>query len=227
MVNDNVDYPVTFDAEYPESPSRILALLGAIFWIKGLLLIPHVIILIFLTILALVLIWIAHWAILFTGRYPESLFNFATGVQRWMTRTDSWMYGITDRYPPFSLSQRDYPTSFEVRIPDTSSRGLAVLGIIILGKLALLVPQIIILWALSYATLAASYISYWAVLFTGRYPPGPLRGRYRHPAMVVPRLLVGLRLLGQLSALQYEVADGRRSCATANRGFAVVFGPGR
>ena len=172
MVFDSVEYPATFDAEYPESPSRVLALLGAIFWIKGLLLIPHIIILIFLTILALVLVWIAHWVILFTGRYPEALFNFAVGVQRWTTRTDSWMHGITDRYPPFSFSERDYPTSFEVRFPDRSSRGVAILGIIILGKLILLVPHIILLWALSYAMLAAAYFSYWAVLFTGRYPRG-------------------------------------------------------
>ena len=50
MATNGVDYPVRFEADYPESPSRLLALLGVIFCIKGLLLIPHVIVLFFIGI---------------------------------------------------------------------------------------------------------------------------------------------------------------------------------
>ena len=73
--------------------------------VKLLLAIPHIIILIFLSIAVLISVIIAWFAILFTGKYPRSLFDFIVGVMRWGLRID--MYAIiliTDRYPPFSLS---------------------------------------------------------------------------------------------------------------------------
>ena len=150
----------------------MLALLGVIFWIKGLLLIPHVIVLFFIGIASLVAVYIGYWAVLITGRFPMGLLSFAAGVQRWSTRTDSWMNGVADRYPPFTLGESDYPARFEVDYPELSSRGLAVLGVIFLIKWILLLPHLIILSFLSMASAVVVYISYWAVLITGRYPRG-------------------------------------------------------
>ena len=173
MAKNGVDYPVRFEADYPESPSRLLALLGVIFWIKGLLLIPHIIVLFFIGIASFIAVYIGYWAVLITGSYPMGLFNFVAGVQRWSTRTDSWMNGVADRYPPFTLGESDYPARFEVDYPDLSSRGLAVLGgVIFLIKWILLLPHLIILSFLSMAAAVVVYISYWAVLITGRYPRG-------------------------------------------------------
>ena len=172
MAMNGVDYPVRFEADYPESPSRLLALLGVIFWIKELLLIPHIIVLFFIGIASFIAVYIGYWAVLITGSYPMSLFNFVAGVQRWSTRTDSWMNGVADRYPPFALGESDYPARFEVDYPELSSRGLAVLGVIFLIKWILLLPHLIILSFLSMASAVVVYISYWAVLITGRYPRG-------------------------------------------------------
>lgn len=97
------DNPVTFEVEYPEECSRVLALLAILFFIKGLLLIPHFIILSFLGFAATIAMFIGYWAVLITGRYPRSLFNFGVGVQRWSMRANAWMAGWTDKYPPFSL----------------------------------------------------------------------------------------------------------------------------
>ena len=97
------DYPVSFEAGYPESPSRLLALLGVIFFIKIILLIPHLIIIYFLSIASFVVMYIGYWAVLITGSYPRGLFNFQIGVQRWSLRLNAWSAGWTDRYPPFSL----------------------------------------------------------------------------------------------------------------------------
>ena len=95
-------YPVTVEVGYPESSSRILALIAIPFFIfKGILLIPHMIILQFLQIAAMVAVWFAYWAILFTGKYPKVLFDFVVGVTRWQTRTSAWMFSLTDKYPPF------------------------------------------------------------------------------------------------------------------------------
>ena len=167
-----VDYPARFEVDYPEAPSRGLALLGVLFLIKGLLLIPHIIVLYVLGIVGFIVFYIGYWAVLITGRYPQGLFAFVVGVQRWSTRTDSWMYGEVDRYPPFSLSAVDYPARFDVDYPEAPSRGLALLGVLFLIKLILLIPHLIILYALGLVSFVVVYIGYWAVLITGRYPRG-------------------------------------------------------
>ena len=172
MVARDSDYPVRFEVDYPESSSRWRALLGAILWIKGVLLIPHIVILMVLSILSFIAYYIGYWAVLITGSYPRGLFDFVAGVQRWSTRTDSWMNGLADGYPPFSLGEADYPARFEVDYPESSSRLLALLGVIFLIKFVLLIPHMIILYFLGIVSFAVVYIGYWAVLITGRYPRG-------------------------------------------------------
>lgn len=77
--------------------------MAIIFFLKALLLIPHVIILWFLQIALIIVVVIGYWAVLITGRYPRGLFNFGVGVQRWTVRANAWLYGWTDKYPPFSF----------------------------------------------------------------------------------------------------------------------------
>ena len=73
--------------------------------VKWLLVIPHYFVLFFLSVASLVA-WIMAWfAILVTGRYPRSLFNFNVGVSRWWLRVQAYAFLlVTDRYPPFSLA---------------------------------------------------------------------------------------------------------------------------
>ena len=86
-----------FNIEYPERMSRWLWL------VKWILVIPHVFVLTFLSI-ALLIVWIiAWWAILFTGHYPRSLFEFSAGVLRWNVRVLAYTLWLRDEYPPFSL----------------------------------------------------------------------------------------------------------------------------
>jgi hypothetical protein len=72
--------------------------------VKWLLAIPHYIVLAFLGVGAVFAIIIAWFAILFTGRYPRSLFDYVVGVGRWALRVQAYAFLlVTDRYPPFSL----------------------------------------------------------------------------------------------------------------------------
>ena len=73
--------------------------------VKWLLAIPHYVVLLFLGIASIVVILIAWFAILFTGRYPHRLFNFVVGVLRWSNRVTAYAFAlVTDQYPPFRLS---------------------------------------------------------------------------------------------------------------------------
>ena len=72
---------------------------------KWLLVIPHLIVLAFLWAAAVVVIIIAWFAILFTGRYPRGMFDFVEGVLRWGQRVIAYGFLlVTDKYPPFSLA---------------------------------------------------------------------------------------------------------------------------
>ncbi len=121
MATDN-PYPVSVVGEIDPNIGRWLWL------IKWLLVIPHAIVLIFLWIAFFVLTIVAFFAILFTARYPQGIFDFNVGVLRWTWRVGFYSYNAlaTDRYPPFSLSSRDYPANLEVEYPETLSRGLVL-----------------------------------------------------------------------------------------------------
>jgi hypothetical protein len=66
---------------------------------------PHFIVLAFLEIAAIVVVVVAWFAIVFTGRYPRGIFDFVLGVIRWHNRVIAYaLVLVTDRYPPFSLA---------------------------------------------------------------------------------------------------------------------------
>jgi Domain of unknown function (DUF4389) len=73
--------------------------------VKWFLAIPHYIVLFFLGIGAVVAVIVAWFVIVFTGRYPESLFRYVVGVLRWSNRVTGYAFLlVTDTYPPFRLS---------------------------------------------------------------------------------------------------------------------------
>lgn len=92
----HLDYP------YPDAERDLNRWLPLVKW---LLAIPHYIVLAFLDLAAIIVVIMAWFAILFTGRYPRSLFDFVEGVIRWNNRVLGYAFVmVTDRYPPFRLA---------------------------------------------------------------------------------------------------------------------------
>jgi hypothetical protein len=112
------DYPARLDVEYPQALSRGLVLVK--WWLLAL---PHYLIVgVFaggawgginaandhwtwssgggLTGL---LVCIAGVVLLFTGRYPKSIYDFVMGMNRWVWRVGAYAALMTDAYPPFRL----------------------------------------------------------------------------------------------------------------------------
>jgi uncharacterized protein DUF4389 len=93
------DYPaVRFELDYPEEPRNR--------WTVGfrlILAIPQIIVFAVLAIVWALTAIIGWFAILFTGWYPDGLWRFGLGVQRWSLRLQAYLLLLRDEYPPFSL----------------------------------------------------------------------------------------------------------------------------
>ena len=71
---------------------------------KWFLAIPHYLILFVLGVAGIIATIVAWLIILFTGRYPEGIYEFVVGVIRWGLRVTAYAFLlVTDEYPPFSL----------------------------------------------------------------------------------------------------------------------------
>ena len=184
MDADTAHFPLQLTGEFSPRLSRGLWL------VKWLLAIPHFVVLFFLWIAFAVSTVVAFFAILFTGRYPRSIFDFNVGVLRWSWRVGFYSHSAlgTDRYPPFTLKDvPDYPAHLEVAYPKSLSRGLVLVKWWLLALPHYLVVAVFAggAWA---GVNAANDDSGWTsgvglidlliliagvvLLFTGRYPKG-------------------------------------------------------
>ena len=112
------DYPARLDVEYPQALSRGLVLVK--WWLLAL---PHYLIVAVFAggawaglnaanddmawtsgggLIGL-LVLIAGVVLLFTGRYPQAIFDFVLGMNRWVFRVAAYAALMTDAYPPFRL----------------------------------------------------------------------------------------------------------------------------
>jgi len=151
-------HPVEFDVAYPERLSR-----WRIF-IKWLFAIPQLIVVYLLTIVAEILTFLAWFAILITGRYPKSFFEFASGTLRWQANVYTYVWLMRDEYPPFSWDPGEYPLTLTIPPAERQSRFRLFI------RMFAIIPNLIVLEFVLIAVLFTTFVAWWAILFTGRYP---------------------------------------------------------
>jgi Domain of unknown function (DUF4389) len=155
------DYPVRFDVEYPDRLSRWKIFL------KWLFAIPHFIIVYLLQLVNGVLNFIAFFTILFTKKWPRGMFDFSLQFHRWTANVFAYAILLQrDEYPPFSGELGEYPVTLEVEYREDLSRWM------IFVKWLLVIPHLIVLLFLIIAAYVVTFIAFFAILFTGRYPRG-------------------------------------------------------
>lgn len=157
-----------FDIVRQEKYSRVELLLrfffGSIY-----IIIPHLFLLFFMSVASLVLGFISWWAVLFTGQYPRSFFDFQVGMLRWNSRLTARLLNLSDGYPAFGLTAEDSGVIVHVAYPEKLSRGILILRLFF-GSLYVIIPHAFCLLFRIIAMYFVIFIAWWAVLFTGEYP---------------------------------------------------------
>jgi hypothetical protein len=120
------------------------------------------------SIVAFICAFIAWFAIVFTGRYPEGLYNFNAGFLRMSTRVNGFYYLLNDEYPPFGGEEApNYPIRVGVPEPlgmyDRLKTGLRLLFGIPVYLLAIVQSLILSVCAI---------IGWFTILFTGKLSEG-------------------------------------------------------
>jgi hypothetical protein len=154
-------HPVIFEADYVERRSRLTT------FFRLLLAIPHLIVVSVYGFAAWVVIVIAWFALLFTGRWPRGMYDFVAGFWRYATAVNGYLYLLTDAYPPFGPDVDHYPVRLHIGSPKDRYSRLKVLFRIILA-----IPPYVIAYALGIVAQLGAFLAWFAIVVLGRQPKG-------------------------------------------------------
>ena len=151
-----------------ESYSRGQLLLRAFFgWLY--IAIPHLFLLFFVGIWSSILAFVTFWVVLFTGEFPESIFEFQVKYLNWSLRVSAVLSNLVDGYPAFGISGTGETVSLQVDKPEKVSRGLVILRVLF-GSIYVGIPHGFCLLFRLIGGFVLMFLAWWAVLFTGKYP---------------------------------------------------------
>ena len=154
--------------KYQDSYSRGELLLRSLFGFIYIF-IPHLFLLFFFGLWGAILNFISFWIILFTGRYPESFFEYQVKLMRWQVRLNARYYNIADGYPAFGLDGEDEYTDFDVKYPESLSRGRQIVKLLF-GVIYVMIPHGFLLIFRTIWNAILTFLAFWVVLFTGKFP---------------------------------------------------------
>ena len=117
---------------------------------------------------AFTMAFISWFAIVFTGRQPRGLWDFAVFYMRWWVRVGAYLALLRDEYPPFG--EGAYAANYEITFPERNRDRWSV-GL----RFLFVIPQAIALVFVNIGWFVTTVIAWFAILFTGSYPEGLYR----------------------------------------------------
>jgi uncharacterized membrane protein len=155
-------FPIDYEADYVEPRSRLTT------FFRGLMVIPQMLFGIILGIAAFFTIIAAWFALVFTGKYPEGLYKFNSGVLRWSVRVNSYYLLATDAYPPFSIEdENSYPIRLKVAAAKAEYSRLHALL-----RYFTMIPSGIVASVLLLVSYVGAIGAWFTIVFTGKTSPG-------------------------------------------------------
>ncbi len=157
-----MSYPVTFEADYIPQRNRLTV------FFRLILAIPLFFWLVFWGFVSEIAVIIAWFAIVFTGRYPEGLYNFVSKYVRFATQTTAYTSLLNDAYPSFDgESDASYPVRVEFAgpLPEYSRLKTAF-------RIFLAIPIAILRYVLNLLIEAAGVAAWVVILVIGTLPRG-------------------------------------------------------
>ncbi len=155
---------ITHQDSYSRGELLLRTIFGGIY-----IVIPHMFIMIFVNIWTGIVNFISWWAILFTGKYPKSMFEFMVRYLNWYMRLNATLMNMVDGYPAIGPGGTSEKVKLEVEYPASLSRGKLLLKTIF-GMIFIVIPHGVCLGARMYAGQFLSFLAWWAILFTGKHP---------------------------------------------------------
>lgn len=131
--------------------------------------IPHLFVLLFVSLWGSILQFISFWTVLFTGKYPQSNFDFQVGMLRWSLRLNASFSNLIDGYPAIGVSSSHENVALEVENPESLSRGLLLVRMFF-GFIYCIIPHMFLLFFRQLWGAILGFIAFWIVLFTGKFP---------------------------------------------------------
>jgi hypothetical protein len=143
----------------PPARQRRLTVAGRLF-----LVVPHLVVLAYLTVAAVVVAVIGWLGALWSGRLPRLAADFLPGYLRWQTRVSAYLFLLTDDYPPFSVRDGAYPVRVTTQ-PGRLNRWSVA------ARLVLALPALVVAATVTYGIATVVLVVAWLiVLVTGRLP---------------------------------------------------------
>jgi hypothetical protein len=151
-------FPVTLSIDYPD---RDLGRLSTFF--RGILIIPAALI---LALMNSFLFLPTLLMILFRRTYPRWWFDWNVAITRFAARVGAYAALLTDEYPS---TEREQAVHVAMPFPDAEKDLLPGMPLV---KWFLAIPHWVLLAFLGLAAAFCVFISWFAIVFTGRFPRG-------------------------------------------------------
>jgi hypothetical protein len=131
-----------------------------------LLAIPQIVVVALWAFVAYLVVIIAWFAALITGRVPDGLHTFLARFLRATTHVNAYVLLLADPWPPFTGEQGTYPVDLRVDGPEKQNR------LTVFFRTLLAIPALLLSYVFGLVNRLVAFLGWFICLFTGRMNEG-------------------------------------------------------